>query len=271
MTFPEAEGLDPDPGVFPPPAFEEGTVGWPGSPEVVELGTESGDGVSMVRVTLFDGATQGTPMSDDGLANGRQIFARPMGPLWRTPKRGERVLVAFPGNDHQTPGRAVILGMIGGSPPTRFGRQKTVLDFGTDDVVITGKSVSLVAEVADGPHRYVVSVSGKGGAQVIADGSGFFAKDGEVNIKAVDDSGNLKTSLVLSQDEVSLSENATGVASSVTLKGGNATLTGQFISVAFSTALALGRGASPATPVCLGPIGSTAIGSTCIWGAMAPV
>lgn len=266
----DAETFDPSPGVFPPPSLLEGTVGWPGSPEVVELGTESGDGMSMVRVTLFDGAPQGTPKSDDGLANGRQISARPMGPGWRTPKRGERVLVAFPGNDHATPGNAVILGIIGASPSARFGRKKTVLDFGDDDVVITGKSVSLVVEDPDGPHRFVVSVSRKGGAQVIADGSGLFAKDGEVNVKAVDNSGNLKTALVLAQDEVSLSENATGKASSLTLSGGNMTLVGTFVSVAFSTALGLGRNASPATPVTLGPVGSTAAGSLCIWGAMSP-
>lgn len=270
MTFTEQEAFDPDPGTAPPPALLEGTVGWPGSPEVVELGTEAGDGMTMVRVTLFDGHPEGAPKADDGLANGRQIFARPMGPGWRTPKRGERVLIAFPGGDHATPGNAVVLGIIGASPSTRFGRRKTVLDFGEDDVVITGRSVSLVAEVADGPHRYVVSVSGQGGAQVIADGSGLFAKDGEVNLKTVDANGNLKTALVLAQDEVSLSENATGVVSSVTLSGGNATVTGQFISIAFSTALGLGRSASPATPVTLGPVGSAAVGSLCIWGAMNP-
>jgi hypothetical protein len=253
QTFDEKElfeGSDPEDHPHP---FQEGTVGWSGSPEIAELGTESGDGMTLVRVTLFLGSPMGAPQSDDGCANGREVQARLLGPPWRVPKRGARVLLVFPGGDWRSPGNAVVLGEVGGTPSTRFGRTKTVLDYGADDVVITGASVSLVCEANNGDgttSRHVVSVSGDGGAQVVSDGSGLFAKTGEVDLKVLDDGGNLQSAVVMTQSEVSLFENAGSSPSTLTLTGGNVTMVGQFISLGAFTGVKLG--AVAALPVLIG-------------------
>lgn len=269
---PESELFDHD-GDADPHAFQEGTVGWPGSPEVTELGTEAGDGMTFVRVTLTrHGAPSGKPTSDDGLANGFKVLARPMGPFWRVPRRGERVLVVFPDGDWETPGNGVILGVIGASPAQKFGRLKSVMDLGDVDLVIkSGKSITLLVENGDGggtTHRHQISISGEGGVQVLSDGSGLFAKDGELNIKTLDANGGLRQALVMTQDETSLSDHSAAPLSTaaLTLKGGNATVAGQFINITAATTLNLGQLASPATPVRVG-VGPVGVPSTRIFAS----
>jgi phage baseplate assembly protein gpV len=271
----DEEILDTPPADRDPCPIQEATIGWDGSPEVCELGTESGDEITLIRVTLRVGAPQGKPSTDDGLFNGFRKTARAMGPMWRTPKRGERVLVVFPNNDWETPGNAVVVGTIGASPSTRFGRKKTVLDFGTDDVVVTGKSVSIVSEStaqgASKASRHVVSVSERGGAQIISDGSGLFAKDGEVNVKAIDADGNMRVALLLAQDELSLID-ATSLTNqgSITMKGGDITMLGSFMNIVPLSCLMIGQKATPATPMLVGPSGITGVPSTFIFAAVAP-
>ncbi len=266
------ELFDAPPDERPLSDLQEGTVGWDQSPEVVELGSESGDGLSLVRVTLRHGAPTGHPTTDDGLCNGFRISARPMGPLWWTPKRGDRVLVAFPGGDWETAGNAVILGVIGASPTARFGRKKVVLDFPEDDVVILGRSVAIVSEDLSGdePHRYTVSVDPMGGAQLVADGSGIFSKGGEVVVKAVDANGNVQSSLNLLQGECSLMETSGLVQAAVVLSGGDVSTSGGFITFTPGNAFTVGRTASPATPALVGLSGVAGIPSTFIFFAVTP-
>jgi hypothetical protein len=272
----EGELLDPEPTAKDPPGILEGTVGWSGSPEVTTLGKEAGDGVALIRVTLFSNHEPGKPVSDDGLANGREIEARLLGPIRRTPKRGERVIVAWPGNNWEAPGSAVILGVFGPDPSSRFGRKKTVMDFGDDDVVLTStKSISLVVETTDegasSPSRYVVSVSAKGGAQIIASGSGLFAKDGQVNIKAIDGDGNMKTAILLDQDELSLIDSTSDTnKANITMSGGDVTMLGSFMNIVPLSCLMLGQKASPATPILVGPSGVTGVPSAFIFAAVNP-
>jgi hypothetical protein len=254
--------------------IQEGTVGWPGSPEVTELGTESRDGVTLIRVTLARvGAPLGGPTADDGLANGYPILARPMGPGWRVPKRGERVVVLFPGGDWLTPGNAVILGTVGGSPSSKFGRKKTIQDYGDDDLVISAKTITLVVDRQDDggvDHRHMLSVSQQGGVQVVSDGSGLFVKDGEVNLKTLDDSGNLKQALILTQSESSLTDYSTpGSTASLMLTGGKFTVAASFITLVYGTAGSFGKVGltSPATPIVVGLTGQTGIGCTSLYGS----
>jgi hypothetical protein len=265
--------LDHDPQDAEPSQIQEGTVGWPGSPEITELGSEAGDGIALVRVTLRHGAPTGKPTSDDGGCNGLQIQARVMGPPWRIPKRGARVLVVFPGGDWETPGGAVILGEIGASPSSRFGRKKTVLDYGDDDVVITGKTVMLLVDQKDAggkDHRHILSVSQQGGVQLVSDGSGLFVQDGEINLKTLDGSGNLREVLKLSQSEASLSDysNATAFAS-LTLSDGKISGLGNFITWNYFQSGSFGKYAltSPATPIVVGLTGTTGIGCASLFGS----
>ena len=270
----ESEALDPDPQTQLPSDIQEATVGWEGSPEVVELGTESGDGMTLVRVTLKLGHPVGAPQTEDGLFNGARYAVRPMGPIWRTPVRGERVIVLFPGGDWDTPGNGVLLGTVGASPSARFGRKKTVMDFGDSDVVITGKSVALVSEStaqgASEPSRYVVSVDPRGGAQIVADGSGFFAKDGEVVVKTVSKGGDLMSSLNLLQGEASLMETSGTTQAGVVLSGGDVAVSGGAMNFVPSTSFSVGLTASPATPALVGMSGVAGIPSTFIFFAVSP-
>ncbi len=266
------ELFDAPPGEREPSDIQEGTVGWDGSPEVVELGTESGDGMTLVRVTLRHGHPTGKPTTDDGLFNGHQISARASGPLWDTPTRGTRVIVAFPGGDWETPGNAVVICQVGASPARRFGRRKAVLDFGDKDVVIRGRSVALISEdtTTSTPHRYSVSVDPQGGAQVTADGSGLFSKGGEVQVKTVSTSGRVMSSLNLLQGECSLMETSGVTQASVVLSGGNATTSGGFMTFLPGNTFQVGRTASPATPALVGPTAIAGIPSTFIFFAVAP-
>jgi hypothetical protein len=279
MTRPltnDDEILDAPPGDAPPSDMQEGTVGHEGSKEICTLGTsaEAGDGMTFVRVTLRLGHPALAPKSSDGLFNGHKVEARVMGPGWRVPKRGARVLVCFPGGDFETPGNGVILGEIGSTPNTRFGRKKTVLDFGSDDVVITAKSLALVVEAQeDGAaksSRYSLSLDPRGGLQAVADGSGLFIKDGQVALKAVDADGNLMTSAVLDQDELGLFEGSTLNQSTFSMSGGDITMIGQFMNIVPKTTLMIGQSASPATPMLVGPTGVAGIPSLFIFAAVNP-
>lgn len=261
--------------------LEWGTVGWHNDPDVlVNLGKDEDDGVTCVKVTLFEGAPAGKRQQDDGSANGIQVIVQPMGPGWHIPDKGERVVVAFPRGDIQKPGNGLILGVAGVSPDKRFGRQKTVLNFPGRDVIITGKSVTLLADGnADGEtdtqKRHLVSVSPDGGAQVVSGGCGLFVlgKDsrgtvvGEAQLKAVDGSGNLCSALVLAQDSAGLScmpNPATPAA--MNLKDGNITITGSKCAIQTGS-VALGALASPATPVQVGPVAANGVPSTAVFGA----
>lgn len=259
----------------PPQLFryaEEGTVGWADDDDSVSHGNDETDGHTLVKVTLFDGHPDLEPLAKDGSANGHQILCRVCGPFWSTPARGTRVVILFPGG-RMARANGVIVGELGPSPARRFGRNKSVASFAGKDVVIAARSVALVAEAEDEGgtmHRYVVSVSGQGGAQMVADGSGVFVKDGEIDLKALDDSGNLKTSLMLNGSEVSIMDSTSGSTATLTLKGGNVTMLGQFVSIIPGTAMKIGKLASPATPLLLGPSGFSAVPSTFIWGSVSP-
>jgi hypothetical protein len=267
----DAELFDADQEPCP---IQEGTVGWPGSPEVTELGTEAGDGMTFVRVTLTRfGHPIGKPTSDEGLANGHKISARVTGPGWRVPKHGERVIVAFPGGDWETPGNAVILGIVGTSPSSKFGRKKTIQDYGDDDLVLKAKSITLIVDHKDAggkDHRHLLSVSQQGGVQVVSDGSGLFVQDGEINLKTLDDSGNLKAVLMLAQDGASLSDysNATAFAS-LTLTDGKISGLGSFITWNYFQSGSFGKYAltSPATPIVVGLTGTTGVGCASLFGS----
>lgn len=241
---------------------EEGTVGHPGDPDVVDLGSGENEGITLVKVTLRKGHPQGKPAADDGGFNGYQITARLMAPNWDTPRRGARVIVVIPGGDIETPGNPVILGQPITSPTRRFGRQKTILDYSGKDVVIIGKSVTLI----DDTNKAFVTVTASG-ARLVSHGSGFFVKEGEFAAKVLDEDGNLLTYLAASESDISLvraAEPANPVTLSLTSQG--VEMMGKFVTIDFINAIKFGAAASPATPVVLGVTGQSGVGSTRMWG-----
>ena len=253
-----------------------GTVGWPGDADVLDgLGRDQDDGMTFVKVTLVDGAPVGQRQADDGGANGVQVRVHPAGPGWRIPPRGTRVMVGFAGGDIWTPGNGVILAEVGRSPARHFGRKKVILDYGDADVVITGRSVTLLCDgnpagESDRQKRHVVSVSPEGGAQVASGGCGLFVqgKDAagnviaEAQLKTVDKDGNLKSSLVLTQSAVGLADAADPMKpAALTLTGGNATITSTDLAVQATGSVMLGATASPATPAASVPPGPPSPGT----------
>lgn len=264
-----------------------GTVGWVGDPDVLSgLGKDEGDGVTLVKVTLHDGAPREKPVSDEGGANGIQVRVQPAGPGWRVPPKFDangkptRVMVGFANGDILTPGMGLILGEAGTSPTKQFGRKKVVLDYGDSDVIIKGKSVFLQCDgnpagESDAGKRHAVGVDPNGGAQMVSGGNGVFVlgtnktgdAKGTVTIKTVDPDGNLRASLVISQSSAGLMcmpDPASPAA--LNLKNGNVTITGKGCAVQTGS-VSLGALASPATPVQVGPVAANGVPSTAVFCA----
>jgi hypothetical protein len=252
---------------------EEGTVGWADDKDSVSHGNDFADGNTLLKVTLFEGHPDGEPTTADGVANGHQILARVSGPVWHTPARGSRVVVLFPGGQMLKPGHGVVIAAPGPSPATRFGRDKVVLGDRTKDVTVIGRSVSLEAasQDQDGTKHYsAVSVAPEG-TQVLYDGSGLQMVGNQISIKSIGADGLIKTSISCSDTELTLMDSTTlPTTAAVTLKGGNLTAIGQFVTIAHGTAMKLGLFATPATPMLGGPTGVAAVPSASIFIQVAP-
>lgn len=254
---------------------EEGTVGWADDKDSTSHGNDFTDGNTLLKVTLFEGHPDGQPTTPDGKANGHKILARVSGPVWQTPPRGSRVVVVFPGGHIDRPGHGVIVAFPGPSPTARFGRDKIVLGdpSRTRDVTVLGRSVSLEAtsQDQDGTKHYnVVSVAPEG-TQVLTDGSGLQILGERISLKSVAADNTVKTSISLSGTELTLLDStALPTSASVTLKGGNLTTLGQFVTHAYGTSMKLGLFASPATPALGGPSGFAAVASASIFIQVLP-
>lgn len=257
--------------------IEEGTVGWQGDDDSVSRGNDFPDGMTLIKVTLFIGHEQGKPLADDGKsANGMQIAARlaSFGGLWSCPKRGARVVVAFPGG-RTAAGNGVIIAVVGQSPKAKLGRKKTLLDFGDDDVVISSaKSITLLVESPEddgSTKRHQISLSGQGGVQVLSEGSGLFTKDGEINLKTLDDSGNLKQAIVMTQSETSVTDHSAAptATATLTLSGGSVSVLGAFVTVTWGGSASFSKlnSATPATPFLVGPSGFAAVPCLSMYGS----
>ena len=252
---------------------EEGTVGWADDKDSTSHGNDFEDGNTFLKVTLFEGHPDGEPTTADGRANGHRILARVSGPVWQTPARGSRVVVVFPGGRIDRPGSGVIVAAPGPSPATRFGRDKVVIGDRAKDVTVVGRSVSLEAtfQGQDGSSHYSAVSVAQQGTQVLYDGTGLQVHEDKVSLKSIGADGTIKTSLSLSETELTLLDSTTPPTSAaVTLKGGNLTTLGQFVTHAYGTSMKLGLFATPATPALGGPSGFTAVPSASIFIQVAP-
>lgn len=252
---------------------EEGTVGWADDKDSTSHGNDFEDGNTLLKVTLFEGHPDGEPTTADGKANGHRILARVSGPVWQTPARGSRVVVVFPGGRIDRPGNGVIIAAPGPSPATRFGRDKVVIGDRAKDVTVVGRSVSLEASFKeqDGSNHYSAVSVAQQGTQVLYDGSGLQILGSRIALKSVAGDGTVKTSVALSEDELTLMDSsALPTTASVTLKGGNLTTLGQFVTHAYGTSMKLGLFATPATPALGGPSGFTAVPSASIFIQVLP-
>lgn len=195
--------------------IEIGTVGWEGRDEHAELGTEENDGHTLVCVTLYRGRTPGEPVKR-GAAQGYKIRCHITEGVMRVPPKGARVLVAIPFGMDQLPGAAVIIGVIAPSSTRgQFDQDRVVLDFGDDThVVIRGKSVSL--QDSGSPANFVgVGTPKNGGDRGIYAlshvGSGLTVQGKTVGAFSVDNDGNLKSMMQLTDAEASFGLAGVGV------------------------------------------------------------
>jgi len=236
----------------------DGSVGWSGD-SVVE---DTSGPITLIKVTLHQGAPNGSPKSEEGYANGYQILARLSEPFFRIPPKGKAVIVMIPAGRRDCPGAAVITAIIADSPSRQFGANTAVLDFGDQNVVIKGKSVTLFSD-SDGIRSTIAALVGKVQCQV--NGTGFYvSNDNKVAIKCIDNDGNIKSQVLLTEDSVQLLDAAGN--GSIKLKGGDFTGQGSNMNC-FYGSIGLGRFPSPATPVVVGISGQSGVGSSSIFGS----
>jgi hypothetical protein len=223
-----------------------GSVGWPGDDVVEDM---DGD-VTLIKVTLFAGHPLGEPVSSEGYANGYQVLVQPTWPLWFIPTKGQRVIIAFPDGDFQTPGNGIIIAAPGPSPKRQFAATKAIMDFSGYDLTIKAKSIGIVQDDPDGGTKAALSLSNGNCAMQSEDGGGFFVTaDGGAMMRTLDPNGSVQECISLTQSALSLIDNVGSAL--VKLKSGNLDISAQ--NVNFNVAnMFLGAGASPANQVIWG-------------------
>jgi hypothetical protein len=235
-----------------PLVFEPGTVGWGDGGRHFDVE----GGVTLVKVTLFRGRDPTRPLKA-GEAQGQRVLCRIGGGLFRIPKPGTGVMVGFPTWFSTMPGAGLIVSTVEPSPDMQFSETRAKLELGPDvDLVIKARSIT----ISDYADRFV-HVGPDGGIQVQdADGTGVIIRDGAVAIFAAE-GGAIKTLLQLSPNALEAMQASGNVFK---LKGGNVTLLGNQCSLACAC-IALGVGASPATPAHYGPAPVASMPSTTVW------
>lgn len=241
--------------------IEFGTVGWDGEADVADIGdgSDSEDGPTLIRVTLHQGHTPGEPTSPTGAANGYRILAQPLQPVLIVPTLGRRCVVGFPGGKVEAAGSAVILGYVGPTPAKQYGKTTATLDFTGYNLVIRAKSITL-RDDADN----IIATSPDGGITATdGTGSGLTIYNGVVMLKSVN-GGALRTFMAL---DAEVAQMVCVDGSGAKFKSTDATVLGVNIAIAALGAIMLGKNASAATKVMVGPgPGTTAAGSASIFG-----
>ena len=256
-----------------------GTIGWAGDTEVVDLGSSSNDGNTLVKVTLYDGADPGlssvpyvAPADDSPpdapppayVANGHQTLAAITLPHWLVPRFGTRVLVAvFPGEGD---GSAVIVAATGPSPLKQFSETTAKQDYSGYDLVIRAKSVCLRDD--DGNFFALDPRAGV----IIGDktGSSIQLFNGDLMVRILDDQQNVKASLHMSKDELGAMQMSGPAAAFIKLKNSDFSVTAINVSLGAFGITSLHSTATPASAVMVGPTlapGTASIGSRVVLGA----
>jgi hypothetical protein len=175
--------------------------------------------------------------------------------VFDVPPKGTEVCVAFPGGIGMVAGAGVLLGRLQRTPEIQFNATKTKLDVGPDqDLVLKGRSVTLAMYNPDDPTQVedFVSMSPDGGIQAINRfGFGFHVDDDAVIIFAPDTSGDAKTIVRLTKDQLTLANKGDAGQAAITLKDAEVCLAG-LASNSFTPGANLGAAATAATPAVVG-------------------
>ena len=246
--------------------IELGTVGWEGDQgDHFDMDTSPSDGTTLVKVQLRRGRDHSVPLNP-GQAQGNQILARLSGSSgWMIPPAGSEVLVAFPAGFESTPGAPVIFAVLGSSPSIQFQKNRAVLDFGDQAVVIRGKRITLQNNDGD-----FISLSPEGGIQLTTkEGDNLAIPPGRVQASAqvggaAGVPGDSRSVLLLSGSSVELQQKTPDNKLVAVVCKNGVTILGPACSIATGT-VALGAYASPATPAVGGVTGISGVGSTSVF------
>lgn len=230
-------------------AIESCVVGWDGdSGDHFDNDKSASDGTTLVKVTIR--------------RSGHQTLVRTSSAIgWQIPTKGTEVMVAFPAGYGDKPGAGVILTTTGASPRRQSGN-RIVLDFGDQDVIITGRKVVLQTK-----SGHFLSMSDAGGIKLVTkEGTGItleaeklqaFAQTGGSATQA----GDVKSVLLLDGTSAELQFKGGG---SVVLDSKGTSANGANVNCCGANVF-LGAKASALTPVTVGPVGQTAIGSLSVF------
>lgn len=218
-------------------------------------GTNDPNGVTLVRVQLYTGRLNGTPIKP-GVAQGMQVLAQLSGPLWRIPRLGERCLVALPGG-LSDPGGAVIIGWLAATPATQFSPTRSKIDLGNDtDLFIKAKSIT----ISDYDNRFIAIGPANGVVMQDKDGSGVVIKDGNIAIFS-QQGGAIKTILQLTPADINALVNG---GSLLQLTATKATLFGVSV-YCQGGGVYVGAVPTAATPALWGLAGPAGVASTSVF------
>jgi hypothetical protein len=254
------QDLFPNPEDAAPTILLWATVGWEGESEAADKGdgSDTEDGVTLVRVTTHAGALPTEPESPTGLANGHQLVAiPPMWPQWIPPK-GTRCILGYPDGPTGVP---VILAYYGPAPDKQHGRTTAKMDFGDQHLVIKAKSITLRDDAGN-----LLSMSEEMGVQIADEsGSGLQAYQGVVMLRVIGGDSQTKTWVSLNE-EVAQIVNAAG-GTGVVCKENVVSVNGTTICLNALGAINLGFNASAATPVLVGLSAMAGVASQSIFGS----
>lgn len=241
-----------------------GTVGHEGIDEDSEIITDGiYAGTTIVNVTLYKGRDPATEIKP-GVAQGYRIKCQVMGPLHHVPETGTRVMIAIPHGMTTSPGAGVILGTLGKTPSTQFSKTRTVFDFGDQNVIFRGKSVTIQNNTSPAIYVSVGDLTGPQGITIVNDkGCGVRIENKTVGLFA-SDAGDAKSLVQIEHNAISIGQKSCGM---FMFKDGQASLLSNGPLFLIGKQVMLGIGATVTTPVVHGLSGIAGIASTTVFVA----
>lgn len=207
--------------------IEIGSIGWEDEDEYAFI---EDDGYTFVRVQLFRGKDPTKPINKKR-AQGLKLIAHIDGGFQRIPPRDTRCYVAIPaGADIGgaiAPGSALIIGTVEKNTDGRLEKDRTILDFGDQHVIIKGKSVT----ISDNNDNFLgIGEPRAGGDPALlcqmANGTGFAMKDDQFSCWVASGTpSEAKTMFRMTTAKIEMMQKVSPIASSMISISGDINIT----------------------------------------------